>query len=155
MRFVSIPRLVPCVVVALAVSGCVQRKMVIRSDPPGAVVSLDDQRLDETTPVEVPFVWDGGRRVTLSAPGHEVLETTATLEPRWYDYFPLDAFAEFLYPGTIEDVQEFDFELRPYTPVAAPVTDADVQRLRERADDLERRADRERTRLSTPSGTPE
>ena len=150
MRLASIHRLALVLVVAAAATGCVQRKMIIRSDPPGAIVSLDDERLEGTTPIEVPFVWDGGRRVTLTAPGHEVLETTATLEERWYDYFPLDAFAEFVYPGTIEDVQEFDFKLRPYVPVATPVSDQDIERMRGRADELLQRAESSRRDAAAP-----
>ena len=99
---------------ASALTGCVERKLVIRSDPPGAVLFLEDEEVPQTTPVEIPFDFDGVRRVRLQAPGHAVLETTAAIESRWYDWFPLDVFAQFLWPGTIVDEQAFDFPLEPY-----------------------------------------
>lgn len=99
---------------AAALPSCVERKLVIESDPPGAVVTLEDEVQEGRTPLEVPFHWDGVRRVTLAAPGHEVLETTADVEARWYDWFPLDVVAEFLWPMTIRDERRFEFRLKPY-----------------------------------------
>jgi hypothetical protein len=37
----------------LAVAGCVQRRMTIRSNPPGALVYVDDYQIG-TTPVSTP-----------------------------------------------------------------------------------------------------
>lgn len=126
---------------ALAAGGCVERKLVIRSDPPGAIVSLEDKVLEQRTPLEVPFDWDGVRRVTLQAPGHRTLETTAAVDARWYDWFPLDAVAEFLYPGTIRDVRSFDFRLEPYHPLDKALTADQKTDLGERMAALRDRAD--------------
>lgn len=141
----------------LAGPGCVERKLVIRSDPPGALVSLEDEPVGVPTPVEIPFEFDGVRRVTLAAPGHQVLETQARLATRWHDWFPLDFVAEFLWPGTIEDVQEFEYRLEPFAvPLDRPFTDEEKAALRERLDDLTARADEYRLAGSTgPGGTPE
>jgi hypothetical protein len=134
--------------------GCVERKLVIRSDPPGAIVSLEDQALPGRTPIEIPFEWDGVRRVTLQAEGHRVLETTADIESRWYDWFPLDAFAQFLYPGTIRDVRVFDYRLEPYVPVEQHTTREQAAELDERMAALKERADSYRTGGSAgPGGT--
>jgi hypothetical protein len=130
-----------CAAPLAATTGCVERKLVIRSDPPGAVVQLEDQPLDQVTPVEVETPWDGVRRVTLSAPGHKVLETTAPIETRWHDYFPLDVFAEFLWPGTIRDVQVFDYRLEPYYPIDQPLTAEQKAELKDRLVALRGRAD--------------
>ena len=100
---------------SLSVSiGCVERKMIIRSDPDGARLLLELDEIEARTPVEVPFQYAGLREVTLIKPGYKVLETTARVEDSWHSYFPLDFFAEILWPGTIHDVQEFDFVLEPY-----------------------------------------
>jgi hypothetical protein len=88
--------------------------MVIRSDPPGALITLDGEETELATPAEVPFDFGGTRGVTLIAPGHRVLETTADLCDPWFTYFPLDIAAEFLWPGTIRDVQTFQYTLEPY-----------------------------------------
>jgi hypothetical protein len=140
---------------ALAAPGCVERKMVLRTDPAGALVSLEDEPLGAATPVEVPFEFDGVRRVTLSAPGHQVLETQAALEARWHDYFPLDFVAEFLWPGTIEDVQVFEYRMEPFAvPIERPFTEDERTALRGRMDELTARAEEYRRGGSLgPGGT--
>ena len=110
---------------------------MIRSDPSGAVITLDGERLETRTPAEVPFDFGGTRGVTLAAPGHRLLEATAHVEDPWFTYFPLDLFAEFLWPGTIEDVQEFHFTLEPYGAASPAQEDA----LRAKVDELKRRAE--------------
>jgi hypothetical protein len=125
--------------VVVAAGGCVERKMMIRSDPPGAVITLDGERLHERTPAEVPFDFGGTRGVTLSAAGYRLLESTAEVEDPWFTYFPLDVFAEFLWPGTIEDVQEFDFALQPYGSASPETSDKDATR--RKLDELKRRAE--------------
>lgn len=47
-----------------ALSGCVERKITIISDPPGALVHLNDQEVGRT-PVTVPFTWYGDYDVRL------------------------------------------------------------------------------------------
>ena len=122
---------------AVAAGGCVERKMMIRSDPPGAVITLDGERLENRTPAEVPFDFGGTRGVTLSAPGYRLLDATAEVEDPWFTYFPLDVFAEFLWPGTIEDVQQFDYALVPYGRESAESDDA----VRRKLDELKLRAE--------------
>jgi hypothetical protein len=142
----------------LALGGCVERKLVIQSDPPGAIVSLEDEELPGRTPVEVPFEWDGVRRVKLQREGHHVLEATADVEARWYDWFPLDVVAQFLWPGTIEDVRTFDYRLEPYADWRA--LDPEQRRAveaqaRERMAGLRERADTHKAGGSAgPGGTP-
>ena len=111
--------------------------MMIRSDPPGAVITLDGERLEQRTPAEVPFDFGGTRGVTLAAPGHKLLESTAEVADPWFTYFPLDLFAEFLWPGTIHDVQQFEFKLEPYAPSSPAATEEARKKLAE----LKRRAE--------------
>jgi hypothetical protein len=118
---------------ALSLSGCLQRRMVLRSNPSGALVLIDDQQIEQRTPATVPFTWDGTRGVTLVATGHKVLDAEAVLEPRWYDYFPLDFVAEFLWPLTIVDERTFDFELEAYAEGVDPNAEARVRELLDRA----------------------
>lgn len=117
---------------ALAAPGCVHRKLVIRSQPEGAIVTLDGVELPTPTPVEVESPFDGTHRVMLAAPGYEVLEGTAHVDARWHDWFPLDVFAEFLWPGTIEDVREFSFDVRSYGDRTRAYTEAERASMRER-----------------------
>jgi hypothetical protein len=121
----------------VASAGCVERKMMIRSDPPGALITLDGHDTELVTPAEVPFDFGGTRAVTLAAPGHKVLDTTAELDDPWFTYFPLDIGAEFLWPGTIHDVQTFDFKLEAYQPGLSAEAKADT---RKRLSELKLRA---------------
>jgi len=144
LAFPAAAVLVAALVVA-GLPGCVQRRFVIRSDPPGALVSLEDEPVSVPTPVEIPFEFDGVRRVTLTAPGHHVLVTRAALESRWYDWFPLDFAAEFLWPGTIDDLQEFSYTLEPYAvPLDRPLTEEELAALRVKLDELGARAEEHR-----------
>ena len=133
--------LVIAVACAAALAGCVERRMVIRSQPAGARLLLDLEEIEGRTPLELPFQWGGTREVVLLAPGYEVFEGRARLEDRWHSYFPLDLFAELLYPGTIEDVQAFDFELTPYLAGDQPFTADHEAEIERRLADLRRRAD--------------
>jgi hypothetical protein len=101
----TVPRVAAIAAVVLAAAGCVERKMMIRSDPPGALIALDGKDTELRTPAEIPFDYGGTRAVTLSAPGHRVLETTAKLEDPWFTYVPFDFCAELLWPGTIHNDQ--------------------------------------------------
>jgi hypothetical protein len=51
----SLARSIPMLLLAVAATGCVQRRMTIRSDPPGALVYVDDYQIG-TTPVSHDFV---------------------------------------------------------------------------------------------------
>jgi hypothetical protein len=50
----------------LACAGCVERKLTIASDPPGALTYINDTEVGRT-PVTVPFLWYGDYDVRLRA----------------------------------------------------------------------------------------
>lgn len=129
---------------ALSAGGCVQRKLIIRSEPAGAIVTLDGVELPTPTPVEIDSPFDGTHRVSLSAPGYEVLDGTAHVDSRWHDYFPLDVFAEFLWPGTIEDVREFRFAMRSWGDRTRAYTEAERAQMRDQLGAVKGRADAHR-----------
>jgi hypothetical protein len=130
-------RAAAAIAASLAIAGCVERKMMIRSDPPGALITVDGEDSELKTPAEIPFDFGGTRAITLTAPGHKVLDTTAKLEDPWFTYFPLDVFAEFLYPGTIRDTQVFDYKLQPWSAAVSP---DEISRLKQKISDLKLRA---------------
>lgn len=112
--------------------GCVERLLSIRSDPPGAEITLDGQLVGTTgpdAPVRAPFDFYGERVVVARLPGHLPVRREVRLEPPWYQYPPFDLLSELLWPGTIEDVHEVRLELAP-RPALEPAG----------ADALERRA---------------
>ena len=93
-------------------SGCVRRRMTIRSDPPGAKVYVDDQEIG-ITPVSTKFTYYGTRKIKLVRPGFETLNALEKIAPPWYQIPPLDFISENFYPGELRDERILEFELEP------------------------------------------
>ena len=126
-------------------AGCVERKLLIRSDPPGARVYLNSEpALEEAAPVELPFEFYGDYAVRLTLPGHKDLEAVAPVDPPWWSWPPFDFITEVLWPGTIEDHREFAFKMEPMPPERTfEESEAHNREMVERAEELRRR-ERER-----------
>src|SRR5262245_55880605 len=107
-------------------AGCVTRRFIITSDPPGAMVFRDGQPIGPT-PVEQPFVYYGKYRFRLVADGHQPLDVEPEFVTPWYQYVGVDFVTENLVPFTFRDVQVLHFTLAPLEPV--------------RPDDVQRRAE--------------
>jgi hypothetical protein len=110
------PAIAICGVMLLA--GCVERRLTIVTEPDEAIVWLNDEEIG-VTPVTVNFNWYGDYRVRIEKPGYEILNTHRLLERPAHDKFPMDFFAEVLWPKTIEDAYTWTFELAPYQQVSA------------------------------------
>jgi hypothetical protein len=92
--------------------GCVRRRMTVRSNPPGAVVFVDDQEIG-TTPASTSFTYYGTRKIQLVKDGFETLTVKQTFYPPWYEITPLDFVSENLWPHEVRDEQFLDFQLQP------------------------------------------
>ena len=128
------PRLACCLLPAaccllLPACGTNQRTLVITSDPPGALVHVNDVQLGET-PLEADFTWFGKYDVRLSKPGFEPLVTAASANPNLHDQPVFDFFSELL-PGTRNTVVRWHFTLEPEDAN----TDALLERARKARDD--------------------
>jgi hypothetical protein len=120
-------------------TGCVQRRLTIRSNPPGALVYVDDYQIG-TTPVSTDFVYYGTRKIRLSLSGYETLTVMQPLPTPWYEYPGLDFFSENVVPGEIRDERVVEFQLQPQVIVPSP-------QLRDRAENLRHSAIAPRTPL--------
>lgn len=98
---------------AALLSGCVERKLTIVTQPSEAVVWLNDEEIG-TTPVTVNFNWYGDYYVRIEKAGCEILNTHRPLARPLHDRFPLDFVAEVVWPGKIVDHQHWEFELEPF-----------------------------------------
>lgn len=114
----------------LASTGCVQRRMTIRSNPPGALVYVDDYQLG-ATPVSHDFVYYGTRKIRLVKDGYETLTVRQPFPLPWYQYFPLDFVTENLIPWEIRDERVVDLAMQPAatTPPESVVARAEQARL--------------------------
>jgi hypothetical protein len=97
---------------ALVSGGCVSRKLFLHSEPSGAAVFLDGQRVGNT-PWEGDFGSYGVRRVELELPGHARRVETIELEMPWWQYPVLDIVTDLLLPWTVEDHRSFAWPLAP------------------------------------------
>lgn len=86
--------------------------MTIRSNPPGAVVYVDDYEIG-TTPVSANFTYYGTRRIRLVKNGYETLTVMQPVSVPWYEFFPLDFVSENLVPGKVRDNRTFDYQMVP------------------------------------------
>jgi len=103
-----------CFTIALlaTLSGCVHRRVTIRTDPPGALVLLDGKETGYT-PMSVDFTYYGTREVTLIKDGYETVTSPLPLLTPWYQVFPLEFVTDNFGPGKIRDRRDFTFRLQP------------------------------------------
>ncbi|MBV9125211.1 MAG: PEGA domain-containing protein [Planctomycetes bacterium] len=97
-------------------TGCVERRYVITSDPPGALVLRNGQPLG-FTPVDDHFVYYGNYHFTLIKDGYTTLQVDQKIPTPWYQYLGLDFISEALVPTHIEDVRRFNYHLEPVQAV--------------------------------------
>lgn len=99
--------------IGLMCAGCsrVQRTLSVNSDPPGALLFMNDQELGRT-PVTRDFIWYGWYDVTLRKEGFKTLKTRAkVIAPAW-QFPPFDLLAEFS-PARLKDRHQLTFTLEP------------------------------------------
>jgi hypothetical protein len=96
----------------LSATGCVQRRMTIRSNPPGAMVYIDDYPIG-VTPVSTSFLYYGTRKIRLVKDGFQTLTVMQPVRPPVYQLVPLDFVSENLVPYEIRDERLFEYQLAP------------------------------------------
>lgn len=110
-------RLSLLVFAALALSGCVERRILFTSSVQGVDVSIElDGHVIGNTPCEVKFEHYGKREWVARAAGYEIAAGEVDLEAPWYQYAPIDFFAEALVPWTIHDQHRVRVEMRMLNP---------------------------------------
>jgi hypothetical protein len=127
--------LLPFLVLLLAspsLEGRVRRRLTIRSDPPGALVFIDNQKIG-ITPVSTSFTFYGTRKIQLIKDGYEMVTVKRTFRAPWYQITPLDFFTENLLSHELRDERVLDFKLAPQR------IRSDAE-LRQRGNQLRRRA---------------
>lgn len=112
MRYTRLHGSVICVLLVFASTGCVRRRMTIRSNPPGAMVFIDEQQIG-TTPVSTNFTYYGARNIRLIKDGFETVNVVQTFPAPWYQVPPLDLVSENLVSREIRDEHVVDFNMQP------------------------------------------
>lgn len=124
-------------------TGCVERRIVVTSEPPGALVWLNDVEIGRT-PAETEFLYHGVYDVRLELDGYEPLITSHKADAPWWEYPGPDFIAE-ISPVRHENVQEWHFVLEPALGV--------VQNESELEEGLVERANELRNQLEEQSGS--
>lgn len=128
----AIRRVVMCLalLVICASTGCanLHRRMLVRSDPPGALLLVDGEEVGYT-PVAIDFTYYATREFVLIKDGYETLTAMQKVSPPWYQRGPLEFVSDNFLPVHTRDNHEYTFTLNRQEIVS-------TEELRQRANDL-------------------
>ncbi len=94
-----------------ALAGCVERTITITTEPPGALVWLNDREVGRS-PVEVKFDYYGTYDVRLEREGYERQMTTGKADAPIWEFVGLDLVAELL-PIPLHSRVRWNYALEP------------------------------------------
>ena len=126
-RAEALGSLVAVLVVLAGSTGCVRRTIRITTEPPNALVYLNDQEIGRSE-VSTDFIWYGDYDVIVRKEGYKTLKTHWEVKPPWYQIVPIDFFAEVLWPGRIHDIHLRHLVLEP---AEAPAREELIERAME------------------------
>jgi hypothetical protein len=106
----------------LALGGCLERTIHVTSDPPGALVYLNDVEIGRT-PVETSFLYFGTYDVRLRLDGYEPIVTSKRAKAPIYEMPGPDLLAS-AWPGRISTDIRWHFDLTPAP--TGPEAEADL-----------------------------
>ena len=101
-----------------SLSGCVERRYTIRSNPPGALAIINGEEIG-STPVSRSFTYYGDREITLMLDGFQTQTIIQPIRAPWWDNLLTEFFAENLVPYPLRDEREFTY---PLAPMSVPPT---------------------------------
>jgi len=113
-------------------TGCVERRFVITTDPPGAVVLDEKGAPIGQSPADRQWVYNGTYQFTLIKDGFETQVVRERVAPHWYQYFPFDFVAENVIPWTIRDIRRFHYQMQPMAVIPPEHVLQQGQALRQR-----------------------
>jgi hypothetical protein len=113
--------LLPCLL--LCAAACVERKLLVRTEPAGARVLVNGTEVG-VSPAVFRFDHYGTVLVEAELPGREPVQQKVRLAAPWWQYPGPDFFADVVLPVTLRDVHEVTLSLEP----VARRSEADVER---------------------------
>lgn len=113
------------IVAAGALAGCVERRIIITTEPTDALVYLNDVEVGRT-PLEVDFTYYGVYDVRIRKLGYEPLVTSREAKAPFYEWPGVDLVAMAI-PVTKETIIRWHFDLAP----ESQDTGAVIERARE------------------------
>lgn len=113
-------------------SGCVERKLKIRSEPSEARLFVNGEKKGET-PYEEQFVFYGGRRIRLVKEGYQTKVESIEVEKPFYEYFPLNFVTEILIPYTFKVQRTYTLRMKQIGPAERKPALKRAKKLKEKA----------------------
>ena len=108
-----------CAMCYVLSSGCIRRSLTITTEPPGAMVYVNDALKGET-PISYDFTWYGWHRLIIRKEGFERIEERKLLRAPFYFWIPFDLAMELL-PLPIRDRRTWSYTLNPLPTLSTPV----------------------------------
>lgn len=118
------------VIAVFTLSGCIRKRMTVRTIPSGAMAYIDKQPIG-LTPVSTNFTYYGTRSIEIVRDGYRTERFLRKFNPPWYAIPPLDFFSETLWPYEKRDERIIDVQLSPdpVVPMDALVASGEQLRL--------------------------
>lgn len=104
-------------VAACLTAGCVERRMTVRTNPPGAVVYVDREEIG-VSPASYHFTYYGTSEFRVVKDGYQTKTVTHKIKKPVYQWFGVELLAE-LAPFHIEDWRELTIQLERPEVVAS------------------------------------
>ncbi|TWT34023.1 PEGA domain protein [Posidoniimonas corsicana] len=132
-----LPRLQPAVTLlligaVLLPTGCVRRRLTVRTNPPGALLYVDNQQIG-TTPCGVDFTYYGTREIRVVKAGYETKTINQPIPTPWYEIPGIDFVSENLVPWRIRDDRVVTIPMSPQRMIPTEELKARGQQLRMQA----------------------
>jgi len=99
--------------------GCVERRFLITTDPPEAIVFDWKGQPRSGSPSDIPWVYNGTYQFTIMKDGYETLVVQEKVRAQWYEWVGVDFVSENLIPFTIRDIRKYHYQLKPLQVVPA------------------------------------
>lgn len=112
LRLPSTWRVALLLTLSVMLSGCVHRRMLVNSSPPGATVFVDGERVG-VTPAGLDFQYYGTREIKLVKDGYESLTVMQRVPAPWYQWFPIEFISDNFLPFKVKNRHEFVYPLVP------------------------------------------
>ena len=117
----------------IALAACVERTITVRTNPPGALVTVNEIEKGRT-PLTFSFIWYGQYRVLVEHPQYETLETSRSVPTPIYQWPGIDFVCEVLLPFKFHNHHDWDFTLAPRRTVPTDELIDRAQRFRRQAE---------------------
>ena len=95
--------------ISFILGGCVERKLYVKTEPPGVTFYFNDEEKGET-PLSFDFEWYWTHKVRLEKEGYKSIEKFEVIKAPPYMWIPLDFVMELL-PFKIKDNHHLNYKL--------------------------------------------